>query len=140
MLKRAEEGLVFGFNDGSIELGSNPYGERSESRVFEGTPSSPVTAMLPGPGKILIAGFANGLIGIWSLADGSRLYKARLHGPVIHLMIKDAALHAATDLGQYLRLDIGIMHLNHRTLLEEVRRQVPVYWKGGLPVLAPHGR
>jgi WD40 repeat protein len=135
-LRRVGRWLVLGFTNGSIELIPIDGGEKP-SFSFEQTPSSPVVRLLNGPMRTLIAGFANGLIGIWNLNNGSRLYQIRLHGAVHHLLLEERHLYAATDLGQHAVLDLGVLHVGYCDLLAEVWRQIPVLWEGGLPVLKP---
>ena len=85
----------------------------------------------------LIAGFANGTIGIWSLENGRRLLHERLHGPVAHLLIHYERLYAASTLGQHSVLDLSDFYRDHCELLREVWQRVPVTWESGIPRLRP---
>jgi WD40 repeat protein len=135
-LRRVGRWLALGFANGSIEL-IPIRGGAKPTFSFEQTPSSPVVRLVEGPMQTLIAGYANGLIGIWNLDNGSRLYQIRLHGAVHHLLLEDRHLYAATDLGQHAVLDLGVLHVGYCDLLGEVWRRIPVVWEGGLPVLRP---
>jgi hypothetical protein len=92
---------------------------------------------MPGPPGTVIAGFANGLLGLWNLDNGARLYATRLHGPIRHLLRDGPALIAATELGDHRRLDLGVFDIDHCALLRAVWRAVPVAWENGLLVRRP---
>ena len=134
-LTQAPGQLVIGFGDGNIEvLPMNEAARRAPSFSFEGVPSSPVVRMLPGPMGTLIAGYADGLLGIWKLDSGALLHRARLHGPVVHLALRRGKLHAASELGDHLDLDLSVFRLDYCQVLFRVWRRVPVVWDSGLPV------
>ena len=131
---RAGDWLVLGFRDGNIELVPTTIGVRKPSFSFEDAPSSPVLRLVQGPMGTLIAGYANGLVGLWSLRNGARLESAQLHGPAVHLLVREGKLYAASELGQHLVLDLTIFHTPYCDLLRSLWREVPVIWQGGLPV------
>jgi WD40 repeat protein len=134
-LTLASRRLVIGFGDGNIEvLPTGDADRRAPSFSFEGVPSSPVVRMLPGPMGTLIAGYADGLLGIWKLDSGTLLHHVRLHGPVVHLALRGGKLHAASELGDHLDLDLSIFRLDYCQVLYRVWRRVPVVWDSGLPV------
>jgi hypothetical protein len=126
-----------GFRDGNIELVPTEQGMSKPSHTFEAVPSSPVVGIVPGPAGTLIAGFANGVLGLWRLENGLQLEHARLHGPVIHLVRQGPRLHAASELGQHLSWDLGVFDLGYCDLLDQIWRQAPIVWEGGLPVVRP---
>lgn len=132
--------IAVGFQDGNIELLPTRGGQIKPTFTFEGAPSTPVVKIIPGPRGTLLAGFANGLIGLWSLRNGALLKHAKLHGPVVHLLIKGAKLYAASELGQHLTWDLGIFHLPYCVLLRRVWAKVSIVWESGLPVLRPPPR
>lgn len=82
-------------------------------------------------GEALAAGFADGTFGLWSAADGSPLVRAKLHGPVVHLLYEGAALYAATELGDHARLDLGVLDEDYCTLMRALWAEVPVVWSAG---------
>ena len=125
--------LVVGYANGHVGLARVAGGKLSAGRLNH-TPASPVVALAAGPRGTLIAGYANGQLGIWNLQDGKRLDNARLHGPVIHLLVKDQKLYAATELGDHLVQDLSPLYSAHCDLLKEVWRKVPVVWTGGAAV------
>ena len=138
---RAGSWLVLGFRDGNIELLPTTAGVRKPGYSFEDVPSSPVQRLVAGPMGTLIAGYANGLVGLWRLRNGTRLESAQLHGPVAHMLLRKGKLYAASELGQHLVMDLSIFHTPYCDLMHNLWKEVPVEWEGGLPVerTAPEG-
>ncbi len=128
--------IALGFQDGNIELIAT-HGAAAKVSSFEAVPASPVVSMIAGPRGTLVVGFANGLLGIWHLANGARLDHARLHGAAIHLGLVGGRLYAATERGDHLVIKLDAFNLGYCELLREVWARVPVLWEGGLPKLAP---
>jgi hypothetical protein len=126
--------LVLGYVDGNVELISRRSGRRRERFSFGEVPASPVERLLVGPMETLVAGYANGLLGIWNLESGQRLHHARLHGPVVHLLLSGARLHAATELGSHLTWDLGVLSRPYCPLMRDVWGRVPVVWEEGRAV------
>ncbi len=126
--------LVLGFGDGNLEIHPLSTGEDRPSYPFEGVPSSPVVSLHAGPQDTLIAGYANGQLGIWYLANGQRVSRAQLHGPVAHVLLDGPTLHLASELGDRATIDLSAYYLDECALLEALWDQVPVVWEGGLPV------
>jgi len=134
-IHRADSRLLAGYADGSIEpVGTAPRG--NEPTVAYDRPSTnPVVRMISGPGGTLIAGYANGLLGIWDHDTGTLLNQIRLHGPVVHLLLKADELYAATELGQHAVWDLSVFHIDYCQLLREVWNAVPVVWSHSRAVL-----
>ncbi len=130
---RAGPWLVLGFRDGNIELLPTARRKRKPGFSFEDTPSSPVQRLAPGPMGTLIAGYANGLVGLWSLRNGKHLESRQLHGPVAHLLLRKGKLYAASELGQHLTMNLSSFHADYCELLRNIWREVPVVWEDGLP-------
>ncbi|MFH2010008.1 MAG: protein kinase [bacterium] len=126
--------LVLGHADGNMDLLPIGAAVRKPSFSFEDVPSSAVVSLVRGPQGTVIAGYANGLVGIWNLANGGRLYQHQLHGPVIHLRRQAGRLYAATELGDFRVLDLSVFHLDYCKLLQQVWQRVKVVWEAGLPV------
>jgi dipeptidyl aminopeptidase/acylaminoacyl peptidase len=138
-IARTRSWLAVGFENGNIELIPTGAGQ-PPGFTFEQAPSSPVVRLVPGPMKTLIAGFANGQLGIWHLRDGSQLIHERLHGRVIHLKLDRGRLIAATEIGDHVVLDLSIFREGYCPLLRSIWSKVPLVWEGGLPILrAPPG-
>jgi WD40 repeat protein len=129
--------LVVGYRDGNIDLVPTNDRLTKPSYSFEQVPASPPMAILVGPMHTLIVGYANGLLGMWSQLDGTRLAHARLHGPVSHLRIVGDKLYAATALGRSLVWDLSLFYAERCALLREVWQDVPVIWQRGQPLVAP---
>jgi WD40 repeat protein len=127
--------LVVGFYDGSFEvLRPETRGEGADALHFEDTPTSPVVAFAEGPMGIIVVGFANGVLGLWSTESGARLQDVRLHGPVRFIVVRGDRLHAASDLGQHVSIDLGLYSRDYCDLMREVWQVVPVVWVNGQPV------
>ncbi len=132
--------LAVGYAEGTLEL--VPTGaDGAESGIrFEDVPSGPVERILPGPMDTIVAGYADGQLGIWSLRSGSRLAHHRLHGPVTDLQLRDHVLTAGTELGDRETLDLDVLYRDHCDVLREVWDEVPVVWESGRVVRrAPPG-
>ena len=140
-LTRVDGRLALGFRDGNIQLMSGATrGDRRKTLTFEDVPASEVVRMLPGPKGTLVAGFANGQLGIWSLDNGARLRHSRLHGAVRHIALAGGKLLAATELGDHMALDLSTFRLAYCELLRQVWKEVPVLWENGLPVKRAAGK
>jgi hypothetical protein len=90
-----------------------------------------VVSILAGPASTVVVGYANGVLGLYSLADGGRLAEVQLHGPVSHLLLEGHRLYAATELGRHLTWDLDALHGDWCAVLENVWRRVPVVWSAG---------
>jgi len=134
-LARQGEALLLGRDDGSLER-LPVEGSETDPLEFEDEPRYPVTALLPTEDGLLAAGFGDGSVGLWSLADGALLFQERLYGPVIHLTEVGGSLHAASEMGASLRWDLQALRRPYCELLQEVWQQVPVVWRERKAVLA----
>jgi len=130
---RIGERLAVGYREGSIEVRDRAGGLLR----LEDVPASPVVRLVPGPEGTLLAGFADGTFGVWSLDNGRALHRAKLHGPVVHLLIEGEMVHAATELGDHLTLDLDAFHRDYCALLADVWADVPVAWRDGRPLATP---
>ena len=130
---RVEGGFVLGFADGNIRRLVDDDSDRAQ--FFEDVPASAVERLIPGPPGTVVAGYANGSIGMWSTDTGSQLALGRLHGRVVHLAVEKGFLYAATDLGHALRWDLDVLVADYCAVLREVWDQVPVIWTEGRVVV-----
>ncbi|HEY3449803.1 MAG TPA: protein kinase, partial [Myxococcales bacterium] len=96
-LVRQGEALAVGFKDGNIELEPTVPGQARSQFRFEDVPASAVERLVSGPMGTLAAGYANGMVGVWDAANGTRLHVEQLHGPVAHLTLAGQTLYAATE-------------------------------------------
>lgn len=133
-----EQGLLLGSDNGQLELwpGDRLAGESPLLRL-EQTPSSPPVSLLAGPSGTLVAGFADGTLGLWSLQNGARLHQEKLHGPVVHLLRRGARLHAASELGDQLTWDLADFERPYCEVLQEVWRSMELVGEAGKAVVRP---
>ena len=131
---RIKRQLFLGFGDGTIESAPMDAGRKASGGAFGDSLSSSVISMLEGPGGILVAGYANGYLVIWSLKNRIRLHHSKLHGPVRYLSLKDSTLYAATELGDHTVLDLGAFNMPYCDLVRQVTTSIPVIWEDGKPV------
>jgi WD40 repeat protein len=131
---RLGELTVAGFREGNLELiPMDPQAPRPDVR-FADPPASPVERIVEGPAGTLVAGYADGSLGMWSLDNGSRLFRFHLNGPVAQLRLTDQRLDAASELGDREILDPSDFYRPYCELLREVWAAVPVVWDNGVPV------
>ncbi len=95
--------------------------------------SSDAVSMHAGPGDTLFVGHADGTLAMYD-ADGALLDRRKLHGAVTHLVVGDRALHALSDLGDFLAWDLAALSADRCALLRQMWKQVPVVWAGGAAV------
>jgi len=132
-----ESVVAAGYADGNVELFSIDEAAKKPSSMFESVPSSPVVGLAAGPRDSLIIGYANGVVGLWSLHDGTRLAHVRLHGSIAHLLLENHELHIASTLGRHFSWDLSPFYADRCALLAQVWEEVPVIWQNGRAVEAP---
>ena len=120
--------MLIGYRDGHLHMLSD---SDEVDRPFLGTPASPVVNILAGPGGTVIAGYANGYIGVWEPQTGTRLGHDRLHGAIAHLLLHDRTLYVASALGQHLSWNLSAFDRPYCELMNEVWRNVAVVWQRG---------
>ena len=131
---RSGDWLLLGYEDGNIERVTLSHGTARPGLHLEDTVSSEVLVLAAGPMGTVVAGYANGRVGLWSLDNGLLLEEASLHGPVMHLGVLGDSLVAATGLGDHLRWELDTLTMDRCELLRDVWDDVPVVWENGLPV------
>ncbi len=129
-----------GYRDGNVELWPVDPRNTKPSFSFAQVPNSPPVRIIAGPPGTAVVGYADGLVGIWDLRDGVRLAHARLHGPVVHLLLVQTKLYAASELGGHTTMDLSPFYRDYCELLRRVWQQVPVVWYQGQPVARPAPR
>lgn len=60
-----------------------------------------------------------------------------MHGPVLHLLLKDEKLYAATEVGVYTVLALGVFCRSSCQGPREVWKEIPFVWREGKPVAKP---
>ncbi|MFH0901239.1 MAG: protein kinase [Pseudomonadota bacterium] len=136
-IARLGEWWIVGFREGQLELLRVRPGREKPRFSFEGVPASKVSRILEGPTGTLIAGYENGVLGIWDPRNGAQLESIKMHGSVEHLVMKHGRLYAATAVGDSVVLDLTVFEESYCSLLGRVWQSVPVLWEGGLPVVRP---
>ena len=123
--------VLAGYEDGALIRV-----EGEDHRPFDGTPSSPAVRVIRGPAATWIAGFENGMVGLWD-DGGARLDHFFLAGAVEHLAMEGTTLFAATDVGDHHARSLAELERSYCAVLREVWASVPVRWQDGHPVVAP---
>jgi WD40 repeat protein len=129
------DAVITGNASGRLLRSSRGGGEPREL-ALDKTPPAPVTLIEPGPAGTVVAGFGDGILGLWDLQTGARLRSVRLHGRALHLRLRGQSLYAASELGDTRAWDLGVYHRDYCDLMQDVWRDVPLVWQGGRPVLA----
>ena len=124
----SDKTTALGFADGTLEL---HRGTGAQSFLFEGTSPNPVTSLLFGPRKTLVAGYADGLVGVWDLSDGSLLRSSRLHGAIRRLTYQQQTLRATSELGDQREIDLQVIGKGYCAILAGVRQSIPIVWQDG---------
>ena len=121
--------VLVGYRDGHLEL--RRFADEGEGvPTFQDVASSRVAHIASGPAGTVAVGYANGLVGLWSLRDGTLLASERLHGQITHISVDAQGLVAVTDLGDHLSWDLGAFYAPYCELLKAVWAGVPVVWQG----------
>lgn len=135
-VSRVGDRVILGFEEGALEVAPQEEGEIG-AISFEDHPPSRVRRIVEGPMGTVVGAYDSGTIGLWSPTDGKSLYRAKLHGAIAFIAYQDGYLHALSELGDRLRLDLRVFEQPYPQLLREVWREVPVVWREGLAVLEP---
>jgi len=136
-LVRVGSYIALGFQDGNLELVPAAADAAPREFTFEQIVPSPVVSLAAGPERTLVVGYANGLLGLWSLESGARLHDVRLHGAVTHLVQGERRIVAASELGDHVVVDVEVFYHDYCDLLRDVWAAVPVVWSEGRPVPSP---
>jgi WD40 repeat protein/serine/threonine protein kinase len=129
--------FIVGYRDGNLETVAVGDAEHRDLGAFEGHPSQPVSRIDVGPMRTILVGFENGAVGMWHLDDRKLLAYARLHGPIVHTARAGEMFYAATELGDWIRWDLGVFSRDRCTLLHELWANTPVVWQDGRAVRQP---
>lgn len=100
-------------------------------------PQSAVTRLAAGPPGTLIAGFADGSLGLWSDRNGVELARWQLHGPVRDVALGGRTLTATSELGDTLTEDLGLYTLEYCELMRQVWTMAPIALLDGVVVVRP---
>lgn len=129
-LARLEHAIAVGSERGDIRI--SPLGEGPAHDVqLAALPSARVEVLMPGPGDTLVAGFSNGLVGVWDLRHGACVFTTLLHGRVTFLEGSGGLVHAVSELGDHDVLDLTVLRQPYCEVLRDVWSRVPVVWERG---------
>ena len=92
---------------------------------------------MAGPGGTIVAGYANGFLGMWDLHSGTQLGYEHLHGPITHMLFDHRTLYVASSLGQYMSWDLSVFDRPYCELVNEVWQHVAVVWRGAAAKASP---
>ena len=134
-LGHTRQGVLVGYGDGRIELRGPEPG--AGVVVASHGLSSTTMRLIEGPGGTWITGHVNGDVAVWDAETGELLDSFPLHGRAIWLQIEGSTLYAASDLGDTLVADLGVLVRDECELLREVWKEVPVAWESGRAVRRP---
>ena len=127
-LAQRGKNLYLGLEGGGVMLlprtSSRPVGME-----LEDVPSYAVTALLPVADDLLLAGFGDGTVGLWSAERGAVLVDTQLYGPVVHLAARGSTVMAATEMGDHLAWELGVLDEPYCGLLQHIWSEVPVVWR-----------
>ncbi|HOX42969.1 MAG TPA: serine/threonine-protein kinase [Myxococcota bacterium] len=103
----------------------------ADKLVYQATPPCPVLRVATGAPGVVLAGYSDGTVGLWDRTSGFRLDAREMNGPVNHLWVEGARAYLATERGDTLAWDLGVLERPYCDLLREVWSRVPVIWEGG---------
>lgn len=125
-LRALSRGQAFGYRNGTVVLHRD-----GRTVSLDATASAPVMRLTEGPEGTIAVGFGDGTVGLWDTTHGERIGHTRLHGPVVHLLIANGQLTAASALGHALAWDLSVFSREYCDLMAEVWGSVPVTWHRG---------
>jgi WD40 repeat protein/serine/threonine protein kinase len=129
--------VVAGYRDGSLEIHSLTARGKGQAALLGGVSGTPVRALAWITPQILAAGFENGKVGLWNLDEGRLVDQFKLHGPIVHLVVRDRRLYAATILGDSRVEDLSAYELPYCAVLRQVWADIPVVWENEKIQLQP---
>ncbi len=121
----ARDGDLVGFANGMIEASG-------QALNLERAPSAAVV-QLRSKGPFVVAGFANGTLGVWDRTSGAELARMKLHGPVAEIIWENDQLSAQTTLNDTATLDLGPLISSYCSVITRVEREIPIVWRENGP-------
>lgn len=99
--------------------------------------SHPVTRVLVGPARTVVAAFGSGEVAVLDLEGRDEVWRTRLRGAVEHLAADGTRIYAASETGDHVTIDLSPLLVSECALLGEVWKDTPYRWSGEQLVLAP---
>ncbi len=114
--------LCTGFDDGQVLCEGRP--------PLRGMPSAAVTVALPYQQDFLVAGFADGTVGVWSVSSGAPLMQMKVDGSILRVAPTPQGLLALSVSGSVGMLDTSAFDAPWCDILSDLTQHVPVVWTG----------
>ncbi|MCK5800757.1 MAG: WD40 repeat domain-containing protein, partial [Deltaproteobacteria bacterium] len=136
--------LLLGFSTGNIAFADQ---KEIASQPLAGLPAEAVLRIVSGPANTLVAAFANGLAGIWSITTGRRIAHLYVHGAATYVDVTPDRLRIVSELGDHVEINTRDISRPRCAFLRDVWKHVPTGWRQGRPrlvsppadhVCAPH--
>ena len=110
-----------------------------EKTALRDTGATGVTFLAEGRLGTVMAGYGDGLFGLWRADNGKRLLSEKLHGPIVEVKWRDSTVRVASALGEIRDIDLSAFDIPYCELLSRVWQTIPVTWENDLPVVRPPG-
>ncbi len=88
----------------------------------------------------MLAGFADGHLGLWDTKSGVRLAFRRAMGEIASILQRDGMAHVITSQGDHVSWDLSVFSQDRCDLLRETWALIPVAWEFGRAVARPPSR
>ncbi len=121
--------VVVGFEDGSLARVS-----KDGLSLFAPGPRTRIVKLVAGPEGTVAAGDAAGYVGLWDAGSGRLLKHGELHARVTALTVAGTSLYAASEVGNWLRFELGALGADYCALVKEMWGETPVHWLAGAAV------
>lgn len=120
--------LFLGQASGQVTV--HPRSQRPEV-VLGGFSSAPVTRLAWGPSGTLLAGFENGIVGLWDLNNGDQLLRHEMQGAIVDIQRTDTRWHFVSRAGDLHTWDLATFMKEYCEVLKSLWRQTPLGWQNG---------
>ena len=130
-LARVGSSIGVGTVHGDIRCLARDGGDLHQGTSLSGLPSTAVEVLLEGPADTVVAGFADGTVGVWDRKRGSLVHTAFLHGKVAFLERSGGKVQAMSELGDHVVLDLDVLQRPYCEVMHDVWSRVPVVWEDG---------
>jgi WD40 repeat protein len=133
---RLGAGFAVGCADGSLEVLDEPPGSRKTVTLH----GVAVSRLAAGPTGTVFAGFEDGTVLAVATMTGTTLARWRLHGAITDLQVDEHGLRVASETGDALGANLGVLGAPICDVLREVWRTTPVIAVDGeITLRAPPG-
>ncbi|MGE3636881.1 MAG: hypothetical protein AB7P00_43660, partial [Sandaracinaceae bacterium] len=111
--------------------------EAGDAVQLRGTPASACTALAVAPQGALVAGFADGTVGVWDPQLGEPVALDQLEGRIAHIVVTEREVIAESDLGYLSRMPLGLLTRPYCEVMRELWEDYPGAWTLNGVELAP---